>query len=82
VTGAKWTYKPHGCEKCNGEWDGASTADNDYLCTKRCGGALVPVESTPRLPAIDRIMIIPVHLRNVEVAFSTTNIFLVRTQGF
>jgi WD40 repeat protein/DNA-directed RNA polymerase subunit RPC12/RpoP len=31
------------CEKCGREWDSESAADNEYYCTRRCGGQLVPV---------------------------------------
>jgi WD40 repeat protein len=38
----------HRCRKCGREWDATAAAENEYLCTKRCGGALEPVESTPQ----------------------------------
>jgi hypothetical protein len=33
----------HRCSKCGQPWDDARAQDNDLVCTRRCGGQLVPV---------------------------------------
>ncbi|MCP4378296.1 MAG: hypothetical protein GY794_19240, partial [bacterium] len=31
------------CEKCGREWDKQTAAENEFLCTRRCGGQCVEV---------------------------------------
>jgi DNA-directed RNA polymerase subunit RPC12/RpoP len=42
---------PYQCEKCGREWNDQTAIENEFLCTRTCGGRLVlretPVEACP-----------------------------------
>jgi WD40 repeat protein len=35
----------HQCEKCGRGWDDQAAAENEFFCTRKCGGRLLPLES-------------------------------------
>src|SRR5919198_5673817 len=35
------------CEKCGHEWSDQLATENEFYCTRRCGGTLVRLETTP-----------------------------------
>jgi DNA-directed RNA polymerase subunit RPC12/RpoP len=46
---------PYQCEKCGREWDDQTAAENEFLCTRTCGGRLVLKEtSVIETPVVSR----------------------------
>ncbi|HJT77787.1 MAG TPA: ATP-binding protein, partial [Gemmataceae bacterium] len=40
------------CDRCGHIWDDQAAAQNDFCCYRRCGGTLIPLQtSTPAIPA-------------------------------
>lgn len=60
---------PHICNRCRREWDDAAAAENEFACTRKCGGHLVALDepTTPDAPSDDglaelpSILAIPLH---------------------
>lgn len=42
----------HRCQKCGRVWDDQTAAENDFLCTRRCGGECIE-DNSPSAPAED-----------------------------
>jgi WD40 repeat protein len=61
----------HRCDRCGRVWDDQLAGENDFRCSRKCGGTLVPIQGQPptvrlawareRLARLPSVLAIPLH---------------------